>query len=181
MRKLLIVAVATTLWTVANAASCNWQVKSDWVSADGENPLTAQVYAFDALAYSIATVTGALENNDTSVLANALASGAVDVDGAFAFSGNGITDDGATPPYAKVYTILVATDASDNSFFYSSDTKSVKLTDAVMAGKANFYWEDITTGAIGGSGWTAMSIPEPTSGLLMLLGMAGLALRRRRV
>ena len=28
--------------------------------------------------------------------------------------------------------------------------------------------------------WTATAIPEPTSGLLVLLGMAGLALRRRR-
>jgi len=27
--------------------------------------------------------------------------------------------------------------------------------------------------------WTAVSVPEPTSGLLLLLGMAGLALRRR--
>lgn len=28
--------------------------------------------------------------------------------------------------------------------------------------------------------WTAAAIPEPTSGLLLLLGMAGLALRRKR-
>ena len=30
------------------------------------------------------------------------------------------------------------------------------------------------------NGWTVATVPEPTSGLLMLLGMAGLALRRRR-
>ena len=31
------------------------------------------------------------------------------------------------------------------------------------------------------AGWTVTgAVPEPTSGLLMLLGMAGLALRRRR-
>ena len=28
--------------------------------------------------------------------------------------------------------------------------------------------------------WSTMSVPEPTSGLLMLLGMAGLALKRKR-
>ena len=28
--------------------------------------------------------------------------------------------------------------------------------------------------------WYAVAVPEPTSGLLMLLGMAGLALRRKR-
>ena len=30
------------------------------------------------------------------------------------------------------------------------------------------------------AGWTVAAVPEPTSGLLMLLGFAGLALRRRR-
>ena len=29
-------------------------------------------------------------------------------------------------------------------------------------------------------GWTAASVPEPTSGLLLLLGVAGLALKRKR-
>jgi hypothetical protein len=180
MKKLVVAATAVILGIAANAASCNWQVKSDWVSADGENPLTAQVYAFDALAYSFSTITDALANNDTSVLANALAAGAVDMDGAFLFAGNGISDDGATPPYASVYAIIVATDASENAYFYSTDTKSVKLTDAVMADKATFVWDEIATGAVGGSGWTAMSVPEPTSGLLMLLGVAGLALKRKR-
>jgi len=35
-----------------------------------------------------------------------------------------------------------------------------------------------TTGAFASSGWTAA--PEPTSGLLLLLGVAGLALKRKR-
>ena len=37
-----------------------------------------------------------------------------------------------------------------------------------------------TTNKFLNSTWTATAVPEPTSGLLLLLGMAGLALRRRR-
>ena len=41
------------------------------------------------------------------------------------------------------------------------------------------YFQDMN--AIGASDWTTYSsVPELTSGLLLLLGMAGLALRRRR-
>ena len=35
-------------------------------------------------------------------------------------------------------------------------------------------------GAFTAAGWQTSAIPEPTSGLLLLLGVAGLALRRRR-
>ena len=40
-------------------------------------------------------------------------------------------------------------------------------------------FQDITP--IGASDWTAYNVPEPTSGLLLLLGVAGLALKRKRL
>ena len=39
---------------------------------------------------------------------------------------------------------------------------------------------DLKLMTAGASTWSTAAVPEPTSGLLMLLGMAGLALRRRR-
>ena len=181
MKKLIVAAVAVVLGVAANAASCNWEIKSDWVSADGENPLMVSVYAFDAIASSLSDVSTALAKNDTSVLAGALANTTVNDEGWFKLTGNGISDDGKTPfPSASVFNILIADDGAGNFYFYATDTKSVELTDAIIAGQANFAWDEISTGAIGTGSWQAMSVPEPTSGLLMLLGMAGLALRRRR-
>ena len=49
---------------------------------------------------------------------------------------------------------------------FNLDNKST-INDSAKSG----YW----------SGWQVASVPEPTSGLLVLLGAAGLALRRRRV
>ena len=39
---------------------------------------------------------------------------------------------------------------------------------------------DATYGVFKAAGWQAAAVPEPTSGLLLLLGMAGLALRRKQ-
>ena len=42
---------------------------------------------------------------------------------------------------------------------------------------ANFMAGETSKGA---TAWSTAAVPEPTSGLLILLGMAGLALKRKR-
>ena len=87
--------------------------------------------------------------------------------------------------------------------FVSTDGKLLFLDDERTAwGEPKYVYDGITGGLVDltagswsgdaeydygaatefkGTGWyTASSIPEPTSGLLLLLGVAGLALRRRR-
>ena len=82
------------------------------------------------------------------------------------------------PSSRSYYQVLV-----DGDNIYISDTVT---TGVAGTGNTNFSFSNnesrtalkqATDGYTGG-GWYA--VPEPTSGLLMLLGMAGLALRRRR-
>jgi len=54
-----------------------------------------------------------------------------------------------------------------------SDTTAIAQSGALFSDKAI-----ASDGAVGV--WTAATVPEPTSGLLLLLGVAGLALKRKR-
>ena len=55
------------------------------------------------------------------------------------------------------------------------------LVDASIAGKEPIpYLSAIDSVQYGAGDWTAVPTPEPTSGLLLLLGVAGLALKRKR-
>ena len=77
---------------------------------------------------------------------------------------------------ANGYIVLFDTsDASTAEYFAYTTTKS-----ATVAASGAPITLAYGTFASGTSGWQTTAVPEPTSGLLMLLGMAGLALRRRR-
>ena len=77
---------------------------------------------------------------------------------------------------------------ADDKLFISGDAIAAEV-DPLDDTLGQIYFGDPTTASQAlamdassgyqGAGWY-QSVPEPTSGLLMLLGMAGLALRRRR-
>ena len=177
MKKLIIATTALLLGFAVNAATYNWKAQASWVSPDDDVGWAGNtVYAFDANTYSSATLLAALATDGDSVFANALGSGTVNEE--FMFSGSGIT---AVDNKASLYAVLVATGGDSKNYAYVMDTAStVSITSAIEAGaSAVFNFGDVVTGAAGGAGWTAVA-PEPTSGLLLLLGMAGLALKRKR-
>jgi len=63
----------------------------------------------------------------------------------------------------------------DGDYTYTSATKSIM---AVETGAASINFGNMKTATQAASNWAAA--PEPTSGLLLLLGVAGLALKRKR-
>ena len=70
-------------------------------------------------------------------------------------------------------------------FFVIEDGKStftsvVKNVDAQADATANIAFGNMATQTQNAANWTTADVPEPTSGLLLLLGVAGLALRRKQ-
>ena len=88
----------------------------------------------------------------------------------------GISDSTAYDFFAVVFNTSTITDDSE---FYVTALKENVMTASGSSNKViGFGNQSVPSNAEGA--WNAVAVPEPTSGLLMLVGLAGLALRRRR-
>ena len=174
MKKLITVAAAVMLGMVANAASVAWDNGDGDLYGYGTGAAASgyAVYFFDTGAMSVADANTYLTNGDVATLIAAGHEGE-DADGGWVegeaagyTAGNSIT----------AYLIAFNTDdAANATFAYVSETADITLPSSGMSANYSF---DLSSSATA-SNWTAVA-PEPTSGLLLLLGMAGLALKRKR-
>ena len=177
MKKMMIMAVVGLLAIAGQAATVDWKVSYagkgvDW-SANG-----ATVMAFAGSDY--ADIVNLVTVSGSETLAADLAAKAI---------GNGtfINFRGAANNAASIST----ENAPDSMFWMifadgSTDAGKSVLWTAATDVKANQYTPPATgtsltlnASSFANSG-TIAAVPEPTSGLLMLVGLAGLALRRRR-
>ena len=183
MKKLMIAAVAVAFAACAQAASFSWKTSmSDKVYQPGTTTLlaSATAYLFDASTVTQASLVTAFANNTLDLTTGNISSQAIS-SGAIA---NTVFEDGtaAGDTLSAYFATIVTIDSTDYLF----------ISDAVAAagqvGKTTpmqFNAKDASqaaaldaTAGYSGAGWYA--VPEPTSGLLLLLGMAGLALRRKQ-
>ena len=160
MKKLMIAAVAAVLGLAANAATYNWEAHNTWYSPDGGSDLAGTVYVFDGTRYIVDDIVADL----TGSLDKALGSRALD-DGVFYLKGTDLTANDSNQ--ASMF-VIVMNDAHDG--YWASDVLTTPITNGTQA-QFNFHYN---------TSITFSNIPEPTSGLLLVLGMAGLALRRKR-
>ena len=190
MKKLMIAVAIVCAAAFAQAASYSWQAAADYTTTDGstaENYLGASsAYFFAGDAATRTAVMTALGSGTLTALDAALGYttlGAEDygyfgvdstVPGATKFEA-----DDAAATISGFVVLLDNQDAAKAQYAFATDVMSVEVNEAIKGGgAAAFNFGGIETEYT--SGWTAMSVPEPTSGLLLLLGVAGLALRRRR-
>ena len=143
------------LAAVAMVATCSQAASFKWGASGVKDVTGNNAYSGTATLYAI------INGVDTVVDTTTMSGGAI-VAASNVFSSDDFV--GGTT-YDFYYTM---TDASGNVF--TSGTKSSRAQ-ATSTPQISF----LATGS-----WATSPVPEPTSGLLMLLGVAGLALRRKR-
>lgn len=186
MKKLMILASVAFAVCAVNAASFTWGFYSDSIrnaSGDYIEGGTAFLYL------GAATTSGTTLNIKGLTL---LAYAGQDADnnnyGNFDTSALSSNDALAKTDAGQAYTLILVetsglTSADGYAGNYIAITGSSTEASIPSAGDTLYYAQLENATAFGASSWTSgkiESVPEPTSGLLMLLGMAGLALRRRR-
>lgn len=191
MKKLMTIGVVMALAAVSHAASINWTITNVYSPSGSAEKIavgTATALLFvtanstdvttDIPVTTMSAVQAVLDSGNLTGLSGLAAvsktNGAV---GGFT-GATGLT--GFSSGALTAFVVVVdSTDlATANNYFIAGGgaTKDASFTSAT--GMKMLGWGDQTNYTQGEGKWTAL-VPEPTSGLLLLLGMAGLALRRK--
>ena len=175
MKKLMTMLAAIAFATVLQAATVNWSVVNVQSSPVNNAAAGWIVQLYDSsttFSYADAKAGGITPWTSGATVA----AGSTTV--TYRANGSTTMDNGTTKSvYAVIYD---ATSIADAKYYIVSDAITLSANAAGSPVTAAFGSMSATaaTNKFLNSSWTA--VPEPTSGLLMLLGMAGLALKRKR-
>ena len=177
MKKIITSMIVAVIGISVNAAAVSWSVDYSYIPGTTNPAEGYSAYWFDVNDVSAATAAANIAASELSFLTSGYAADDVgDSDGYF----SGIADGGyASSQTVTGYVVIfnAGTAASADSAFITS---TMDATTGAKGQAASMEFGDLTA-TQSTAGWSQIgNVPEPTSGLLMLLGMAGLALRRRR-
>ena len=179
MKKLIMAVAIVCAAAIAQAAAVGWSV------ATGSTTYANDKYMLFVVgqngATSIDTVTALLDAG-SDVSSYAFASGNIGANGTGSQSAttSGLSLDAGT--YTAFVVLFDSASPTVGESNYAVISGATGLTKTIAATTAQTSFATGAQGAFlsNASNWNSYgSVPEPTSGLLILLGMAGLALKRK--
>lgn len=193
MKKIMIALAAVAVGVSVHAATVDWSFEvtasstdyhaanyalylvdaAKWDAAKAGAGITADMFSDNTVVYAQTTFAAGTGKSATSKTYASNKPGTTTVGAAATALADTIVAEGGT---LNVYYVILDTSKDPNEYYASSKT-------ALTGRSATGTMIDTGFGSVANSAvtWTAtQSVPEPTSGLLMLLGIAGLALKRRR-
>ena len=179
MKKLMFMLAAVAMAASVHAATVSWQTVAMYNEAGAKvaDTATLYVYLMDKTTYDGLTDVWAAYGAD--VKAGGTTADGSKVTGKYTHKAT-VGAPASTAANTTYYAALIATYGTGDDMKYYAEKASVTTGDDGNGAFTSFGSGHIDSAASAASGWTAASVPEPTSGLLMLIGMAGLALRRKR-
>ncbi len=179
MKKLMIVLAAVALSFGVQAASVSWKLTTGGTTYAGMN-----VYAFTAADLSGTTALAACQSTTASDWTTFFGKGDA---GSNTGTGNRLGSAGKTDGISgndPLTFVIVDGSVAEGSKYYVFNSVAIPTANVYEPPATGTQWQpkasDLTLAGSGTFTAGASDIPEPTSGLLLLVGGAMLALRRRR-
>lgn len=185
MKKLMMAVAIVCAAVIAQAASFDWKTAKTGGTIYGPNGValnggTAYLFASTAAetvftdwaaGTSLGSMSGVLDDQAVTTAGKIVAGTAFDT--------------AATGTFDAIFAITATLDGKD--YLFISDVASVVVPEvgtahlqfAATAASNSGVLNEASAG-YAGAGWYTQSIPEPTSALMLLVGLAGLALRRKQ-
>ncbi len=191
MKKLMFAIAAAVLAVGAQANNVNWSLQLNAVAKTGDTSIYT-AYFFDKATFD-AGVTGT--TIEQSLLSSALDSSSFYLKSSGSSTDTYITGQSASSTGIREITglpgtamdyYMVLVDSTNNKYAIAVEgntTPTDPMAAASPIGKSTTWAKMQGTASSGNLSWGTVSggaVPEPTSGILMLVGLGALALRRRK-
>ena len=181
MKKLMIAAAIVCAAAMSQAASIMWSSSKNYVTKDGTVQTAATADAGKFVLCYLGNGTADWDNakvvNEGTVAYSTAMGGTAKATGTFSWT-YGAAD---TPINGDIFGVMFQdTNGNLSQLVTPGDSPTPIAVEFAISGMTDNLYAGTMVFSPTSNYTVASAVPEPTSGLLLLLGVAGMALRRRR-